>query len=1080
MNIFKRPFFDINPLEPLEGEKFSMNLIESCPIDSDTLPYINSVAFYPEVLNSISEFPDFNYYLELNKISFEELVETLKSLFACNAFDELNDFVLYCYQNNLGNILFEFFACLNKVRQGLELRFWKSIAVQGRFLVKNTVFANLQLRLFYFFYNQFESQLVLSNTAAKVGSVVDVSMEDSDQTDDTVETPVEIYRRPDVTTCTQLEDWKCLGGEVFPKLSINLLERLGLPFVNDVLFTSYDVNTDGLKINDLVIYCKSPLDRIILPFGTKLLESKNTDSGLIYSFAYIHEDSMLEFNERLFKQLSQMDVSSSDFDELLNLLNVWLPNELKLLEGKSLNSVLEILTSFLKTCTYNIQDFASLYKKPEDVFWLTLHKKIGSCFYYSKVVATILIANGFKTYICANDNHYMAGRGFWDQGHAFVLVEDPETKKLIEFDPTAFLQTDSTLGSFGDMSSPQGPPNLSEANEFREEVQELRKLFKSMFDRDARPIEYSDVSFGESPCLDQDDLEPPIHEELISDSDMATLKVMQFGDLELVTAEESLEFENQIKSDKEFKWEVLRRFYANEYPDISENILNSADFEGLNIVHLVLDHFNGSELPRLPNIRSLVIMFSSNIDNLKGLPASVERLELIVSTLASLEGIPIGLKSLNVDENSQASLDEASKIVLGRFEEFTSIPKVYLNNLKNYIDFACNQNSSMKWVSIFKTFLDSQATFDLDIFPCKYMQFKIQLLGYTSKLSIFDVFEIYFLLDQKDREAMLENRIFMTLFQLVYLFVFDFVNNPIDSEVDNQLFVKPDYESLMDYSLDVLMSQIFKQRFSDELIQSFYNLRKKREKPLVLKCPEVNFDEIPVEKNFRYNGFFRSSFDFRPLYKIFKSVKGSKLRQRLSASSDFEHVSDREYQYGDDVRRINHPASARMGKLIIKQFKKSPETARVSANSVFVVPFSYCDYVDVSLENIVHELVTLSIKEKVELKVYHQGMNKILKFNFFQIGNLRRLRGIKLGWQESKLIYDEICKEMKSSLEACLRSVGSLDQVPTFPDVDCMETVYLNYHPGFIYKTVFADIEKKGCSVLNLSLVYGRYKQELR
>ena len=77
-----------------------MNLIESCPIDSDTLPYINSVAFYPEVLNSISEFPDFNYYLELNKISFEELAETLKSLFACNAFDELNDFVLYCYQNN--------------------------------------------------------------------------------------------------------------------------------------------------------------------------------------------------------------------------------------------------------------------------------------------------------------------------------------------------------------------------------------------------------------------------------------------------------------------------------------------------------------------------------------------------------------------------------------------------------------------------------------------------------------------------------------------------------------------------------------------------------------------------------------------------------------------------------------------------------------------------------------------------------------------------------------------------------------------------------------------------------------------
>ena len=101
MNIFKRPFFDINPLEPLEGEKFSMNLIESCPIDSDTLTYINSVPLYPEVLNSISGFPDFNYYLELNKISFEELEETLKSLFACNAFDELNDFVLYCYQNNL-------------------------------------------------------------------------------------------------------------------------------------------------------------------------------------------------------------------------------------------------------------------------------------------------------------------------------------------------------------------------------------------------------------------------------------------------------------------------------------------------------------------------------------------------------------------------------------------------------------------------------------------------------------------------------------------------------------------------------------------------------------------------------------------------------------------------------------------------------------------------------------------------------------------------------------------------------------------------------------------------------------------
>ena len=110
------------------------------------------------------------------------------------------------------------------------------------------------------------------------------------------------------------------------------------------------------------------------------------------------------------------------------------------------------------------------------------------------------------------------------------------------------------------------------------------------------------------------------------------------------------------------------------------------------------------------------------------------------------------------------------------------------------------------------------------------------------------------------------------------------------------------------------------------------------------------------------------------------------------------------------------------------------------------------------MDSMTDKLIELAIKENVTIKVYNPVDQCIHSFS------------------PAELKHDDY-GEIRSDLNKALKLLNIDGQVPIIPDVDCMETIYLNAQPGSLYATAFGRVQsfyaKKGmkCRVIDAKLL---------
>ena len=83
----------------------------------------------------------------------------------------------------------------------------------------------------------------------------------------------------------------------------------------------------------------------------------------------------------------------------MSLLPDDLPSELTNLQDMDINGVIAKLIQFLGQCTYNNSKLVGLNENPNSIFEFVLKNKTGNCLAYSQLIAAILNANGYETYL---------------------------------------------------------------------------------------------------------------------------------------------------------------------------------------------------------------------------------------------------------------------------------------------------------------------------------------------------------------------------------------------------------------------------------------------------------------------------------------------------------------------------------------------------------------------------------------------------------------------------------------------------------------------------------------------------------
>ncbi|MBT5346434.1 DUF58 domain-containing protein [bacterium] len=383
-------------------------------------------------------------------------------------------------------------------------------------------------------------------------------------------------------------------------------------------------------------------------------------------------------------------------------------------------------------------------------------------------------------------------------------------------------------------------------------------------------------------------------------------------------------------------------------------------------------------------------------------------------------------------------------------------------SLRNYLNSVVRNMNNYRFLisdanfDIFKSFLDEEVELDISYIQNEELQYKLKLLGIDSKITIFDLFEFYFALsDESDRNQILNSQLIKACFTLIYHSIDNFLEVSESLELDSGNFRSPDFDSLLDDDLRSLISQVIKERFSQELIDKFRELKKEKETLKLIPNLNSPTDLSRLNNRFQKDPKFNLAFEDNIFLSVFAGISRELRKQKSRASDSPEWDSVREYQIGDDVRMINQKVTARRPKTHVNVYKNTK--VKTPDRSVLIVPF--CTEPESSVDNLsmLNQLVDLAIKEKVAIKVYNPVDQCIHTFT------------------PQSLALDDYGVE-RNDLKNALDLLNPDGQVPLIPNVDCMETIYLNAQPGSMYKEAFRKVQgfhsKQGmkCRVIDAKL----------
>ncbi len=1076
-------------------------------------------------LSQFHEIEDLDTLLERNVLSLSDLSDTLGFISSFEEFESFIESIAKCIQHQESDKLLILLSAINKIRQNQELKFWEHMHKCHFIDFKNQNTTLLMSEIFEYTLNKLKTNNATASPQIKTQREVLTTI-----------APPEITNIQDTTEKNYFDgkdpnESEYIGGEIYPNTIQNpfLLDGLGLALGTDVKYLNFQVNSDDLTLSDTVFYAEVPWNYVNVPFGTRLIDSQSSDSGMVFSFAYFDDESRKIYAQRVLAQLAKSALSELEISEVADMMTNKLPDELKSIKDKDFDAVLDIIKSFLNTCTYNNHDLLHLNKSPEDIFKFTLEDKIGNCLCFAQLVACVLNQNGYEAYIATTNYSYSHNIGFKNVGHAKVFIVHPIDGTIIEFDPTDYLKSKPRQPSIRSRAISKSTFSMHNSRST-----ENQGFFDSWITTNYMPgelIDFNQFLNTETQATQNNKAETrkgptPNHASAIK---------MLLGQEPGLNREQMKQLELELASSPELTIAKLEDYYFQQYPDLSDFI-----FEDYVLTQATLLRYESYKLPEdLPSLNKLIVDTAINLEAIPSawwsFPCSITELE--VRNCPKVQAIQLGnsniktirlnnlpslgwfdIKDSNVDsvkitacpnlaqyqaddntmmkefeidlinpfkvsQESQLRIQKAREVA----KQFKEKPKSRLNDslsLKDYIDLAIYSSKSnlpfytSDYISdadfnILKSFFDSELALDIENIKSKSLRYKFRLLGFGEKINIFDLFEFYFLLeDEQEKQELMQSPTFKVLFYLVYYSISEF-ELPNDATIEQEFFVRPNISDILELPVGQTVQQILQYRLSQQLVEQFRVIKNIRETPKILKNKqETGYEEVPDNLSYGRSKLL-ATFDGSSLLHTFKAInRATKIKLR---KTDEEFDSLRKYQCGDDYKLIDHKASARTGEPMVRVYKKANQKEKIPDRSIFVVPFCNNSEVCIDVVSVVKQLKKLSIREKVVIKVYYPVLDKIVKFNFFDLSDNEDLKEYvgTPDYQDYKpVILDEMCYH----LESCLTVQTNSQQIPLFLDIDCVETIYLNSHPGTMYKKAFQKVKKyhsdrrKKCRVLDASI----------
>jgi len=851
------------------------------------LNYICNKAIYlKSVLDLTQEIPDLKWQLKRCNLDQETLNQILNKMLFYSDFHKMIELFEFAIKNDELENLFEFIFLLREAFSENWKTYARNVFSKGAGVLGDEDIFSLQDQILDFALNFEEPKQEIVKTSNQIESKIKESI--------APEVKEGFISQGDETNWfsgKEPSEYDYLGGTIFEDwYSGILISNLAIALGSSFRKIDFNVNTEDL-ITASTFYVEKPVKELNVPFGSKINEYQLTESGVIFSFSMFDYPSSIEYEKRVLEKVRESQITNEELDFVIDLLPKDLPNEITNLQDMDINAVIAKLIQFLGQCTYNNSELVGLNENPNSIFEFVLKNKIGNCLAYSQLIAAILNANGYETYLALTNNSYDSEKGFSSVGHAVLLIVNPENGRIIEFDATKYLKKSRSERFI--------PHRKNQEEGFKHDIRTRgnQRFFDSWLDYEGKEINY----------IDYEKLRIEIQET----------------------------HENEPQSQNTF---TLRNF------------LNAVIKNRNNYHHLISD--------------------------------------------ADYE--------------------------------------------------------------IFKSFLDEEVELDFTHIKTKELQFKLKLLGVNSKISIFDLFDFYFALtDERDRQLLLQSPLMNACFLLIYYSIDNYLEITDSLEVNSGNFISPDFDSLMDDDLELLISQVIKERFSQELIENFRKLKKQKDSPKIIYKSNQPKDISFYEDRHISNPKFRLRFEEDTFLSVFEGISKRLKKQAFRSNQSPEWDSVREYQVGDDVRFINHKVTARTGKTHVNVYKNTEVST--PDQSILIVPFCTEPQAWVDMDSMTFKLIDLAIKENVTIKVYNSVDQCIHTFLP----------------QELK---EDNYGTLRHELNKILKLLNIDGQVPLIPDVDCMETVYLNVQPGSLYQTAFKRVQssysKKGmkCRVIDAKL----------